>query len=132
MKKNLTIIGLALLFASCGNNNKSGSSTTTTDTTTSTTKTSSSTSPMATDTAGKALMANSDCMTCHKIDQKVVGPALKDIAQKYTASPAVIDTLANKIIKGGSGNWGSIAMSPHPAVSMDDARSMVKYILSLK
>jgi cytochrome c len=132
MKKTLTIIGLALLFASCGNNNKSGSSTTTTDTTTSTTKTSSSTSPMATDTAGKALMANSDCMTCHKIDQKVVGPALKDIAQKYTASPAVIDTLANKIIKGGSGNWGSIAMSPHPAVSMDDARSMVKYILSLK
>jgi len=132
MKKTLTIIGLALLFASCGNNNKSGSSTTTTDTTTSTTKTSTSTTPMATDTAGKALMANSDCMTCHKIDQKVVGPALKDIAQKYTASPAVIDTLANKVIKGGSGNWGSIAMSPHPAVSIDDARSMVKYILSLK
>lgn len=132
MKKTLTIIGLALLFASCGNNNKSGSSTTTTDTTTSTTKTSTSTTPMAADTAGKALMANSDCMTCHKIDQKVVGPALKDIAQKYTASPAVIDTLANKVIKGGSGNWGSIAMSPHPAVSIDDARSMVKYILSLK
>ena len=132
MKKTLTIIGLALLFASCGNNNKSGSSTTTTDTTTSTTKTSTSTTSMATDTAGKALMANSDCMTCHKIDQKVVGPALKDIAQKYTASPAVIDTLANKVIKGGSGNWGSIAMSPHPAVSIDDARSMVKYILSLK
>jgi len=132
MKKTLTIIGLALLFASCGNNNKSGSSTTTTDTTTSTTKTSTSTTPMAADTAGKALMANSDCMTCHKIDQKVVGPALKDIAQKYTASPAVIDTLANKVIKGGSGNWGTIAMSPHPAVSIDDARSMVKYILSLK
>lgn len=132
MKKTLTIIGLALLFASCGNNNKSGSSTTTTDTTTSTTKTSTSTTPMATDTAGKALMANSDCMTCHKIDQKVVGPAFKDVAKKYTASPAVIDTLANKVIKGGSGNWGSIAMSPHPAVSIDDARSMVKYILSLK
>jgi len=132
MKKTLTIIGLALLFASCGNNNKSGSSTTTTDTTTSTTKTSTSTTPMAADTAGKALMANSDCMTCHKIDQKVVGPAFKDVAKKYTASPAVIDTLANKVIKGGSGNWGSIAMSPHPAVSIDDARSMVKYILSLK
>jgi len=61
-----------------------------------------------------------------------VGPAYQDVANKYTASPAVIDTLANKVIKGGSGHWGDVPMSPHPALAMDDAREMVKYILSLK
>lgn len=82
--------------------------------------------------AGAQLIAKSDCQTCHKEQEKLVGPAFVDVAKKYTSSDAVVDTLANKIIKGGSGNWGTVPMAPHAAISMDDARSMVKYILSLK
>ncbi len=77
-------------------------------------------------------MAASDCFTCHKIDSKVIGPAYNDVAAKYPATEANIDTLANKIIKGGSGVWGTTPMSGHPAVSVEDAKTMVKYILSLK
>lgn len=81
---------------------------------------------------GEKLMAASDCQTCHKVEMKVVGPALKDIAAKYPNTPENVNKLADKIIKGGSGNWGEIAMLPHPNVSKDDAKEMVGYILSLK
>jgi len=133
MKKSFIIFGLALAISACGNNKSSNNSGT--DTTVSTTTSSSSTqntSVAVKDTLGEALIQKNDCLTCHKLDQKIIGPAYIDVANKYTASPAVIDTLANKIIKGGSGNWGNIAMSPHPNLSMTDAQDMVKYILSLK
>jgi cytochrome c len=133
MKKTLTIIGLALIIASCGNNSKPGatdSSTTSSDSSSS--KTVSTTTSLPTDTAGAGLIAKNDCQTCHKVNEKLVGPAFADIAKKYTVSAAVIDTLADKIIKGGSGNWGQVPMSPHPALAMGDAQEMVKYILSLK
>jgi len=81
---------------------------------------------------GAKLMTASDCNTCHKIDTKVIGPAFKDVAAKYPATEANIDTLANKVIHGGKGNWGDIQMAAHPALSMDDAKTIVKYILSLK
>jgi len=133
MKRSLIIFGLALAISACGNN-KSGNSSGTDSTVTTTTTTSSTqnTSVAVKDTLGAALIQKNDCLTCHKLDQKVIGPAYVDVANKYTASPAVIDTLANKVIKGGSGNWGNIAMSAHPDLSMTDAREMVKYILSLK
>jgi len=133
MKKSFIIFGLALAISACGNNKSSNNSGT--DTTVSTTTSSSSTqntSVAVKDTLGEALIQKNDCLTCHKLDQKIIGPAYIDVANKYTASPAVIDTLANKIIKGGSGNWGNIAMSPHPNLSITDAQDMVKYILSLK
>jgi cytochrome c len=128
MKKPLILFAVVLLFSACGGK-KSGS---TTDSTTTTTSTSTESSTAVKDTVGEALIAKNDCLTCHKIDQKIVGPAYTDVANKYTASDAVVDTLANKVIKGGSGNWGTVAMTPHPALSMDDAKHMVKYILSLK
>lgn len=124
MKKSLLIFGLALALVACNSNKPANSSDSTTTTTTSTTS--------VTDTAGMALIAKNDCLTCHKIDQKIIGPAYIDVANKYTSSPAVIDTLAMKVIKGGSGNWGTAAMLPHPNLSMGDAREMVQYILSLK
>ena len=133
MKKSFIIFGLALAISACGNNKQSnGSSTDTTVTTTTTTSSSQSTSVAVKDTLGAALIQKNDCLTCHKLDQKIIGPAYTDVANKYTESPAVIDTLANKIIKRGSGNWGNIAMSPHPNLSVTDAQEMVKYILSLK
>ena len=81
---------------------------------------------------GLDMIAALDCTTCHKIEEKNIGPAYRDVANKYEASDATIETLANKVIKGGSGNWGTVPMTPHPAVSLDSAKEMVRYILSLK
>ena len=80
---------------------------------------------------GETLMAQNDCKTCHKEEMKVVGPALKDIAGKYPNTPENVEKLADKVIKGGSGNWGEVAMLPHPNLNKDDAKEMVSYILSL-
>jgi cytochrome c len=82
------------------------------------------------DNKGEALMANSDCNTCHNAQTKVIGPAFVDVAKKYKDSD--IDMLAQKVIKGGSGNWGTVPMSPHPDLSEADAKEMVKYVLSVK
>ena len=81
---------------------------------------------------GQALISKSDCLACHKVDVKVLGPSYKDVANKYPNNAATVNQLVDKIKKGGSGVWGAIPMSPHPALSDDDARAMVKYILSLK
>lgn len=81
---------------------------------------------------GEQLIAQSDCLTCHKVDQKLVGPAYADVAKKYEANDKNIEYLADKVIKGGAGVWGQVPMTPHPAVSKDDAKEMVKYVLSLR
>lgn len=81
---------------------------------------------------GLEMIGALDCTTCHKIEEKNIGPAYRDVANKYEATEANIETLANKVIKGGSGNWGTVPMTPHPAVSLDSAKEMVRYILSLK
>jgi cytochrome c len=76
------------------------------------------------------LIAGSDCLTCHKVRDKLIGPSYEEIAKKYTSKD--IDTLTSKIIKGGSGNFGSVPMTAHPSISKEDAKEMVKYILSIK
>jgi cytochrome c len=77
-------------------------------------------------------IASSDCLTCHKVDEKVTGPAYREVAQKYEATDANIEMLAQKVIKGGSGVWGAAVMTPHDTLSVDKAKVMVKYILALK
>lgn len=81
---------------------------------------------------GAELIKGSDCLGCHKEDVKLVGPAYIAVAEKYPDTEANIAMLANRVIKGGSGHWGEIPMSPHPNLSETDAREMTKYILSLK
>ncbi len=81
---------------------------------------------------GKVLIEASDCLTCHKVDSKVIGPAYQDVAKKYEKNEANIKMLAQKIINGGQGNWGEIQMQPHKDISEEDASAMVEYILSLK
>ena len=81
---------------------------------------------------GLALVGKSDCFTCHKINEQAVGPAYQAVADKYEKTDAVIDTLSNKVIKGGAGRWGAVPMTPHPQLSKEDAVAMVKYVLSLK
>ena len=79
---------------------------------------------------GKTLIAGADCLTCHKEDAKLVGPSYQDVAAKYTE--ADIDKLADKIINGGSGVWGEIPISAHAGMDKENAKKMVKYILTLK
>lgn len=79
---------------------------------------------------GLKLIEGADCLSCHKIDAKLVGPSYQDVASKYT--DADIDHLATKIIEGGKGIWGDIPMTAHAGMSKENAQKMVKYILSLK
>jgi cytochrome c len=81
---------------------------------------------------GIELIAASDCLTCHQPDTKIVGPAYRDVANKYNADEQTKTQLAQKVIKGGAGVWGQVAMPPHPQISEADAKTMVGYILSLK
>ncbi|MGB4399899.1 MAG: c-type cytochrome [Daejeonella sp.] len=81
---------------------------------------------------GEALISKSDCLACHKVDAKLLGPSYKEVAAKYANNASTVSQLANKIKSGGSGVWGAVPMSPHPALSDDDAKAMVRYILSLK
>ncbi len=82
--------------------------------------------------AGKALLSKSDCLTCHKVDGPLVGPAYNLVAKKYPANEANYEQLTKKVIAGGSGNWGAIAMTPHPTLPPADVKKMVEYILSIK
>lgn len=78
-----------------------------------------------------AIMAKSDCNTCHNKDVKTVGPAYIDIAKRYDNTSTVTDELINKVIKGGAGKWGDVPMTPHPDLDKQDAKVMVSYILGL-
>ncbi len=82
--------------------------------------------------AGLALIGKSDCLTCHKTTEKVVGPAYVEVAKKYAGVDTAIAYLSHKIIAGGTGVWGNVPMTPHPQLSQADAEQMVKYILLLK
>jgi cytochrome c len=81
---------------------------------------------------GLSLIAGSDCLTCHEISAKKTGPAYQDVAAKYENTEANVEMLAGKIIKGGAGVWGQVPMTPHDTMPVDDAKVMVRYILSLK
>ena len=82
---------------------------------------------------GLELVSKSNCLTCHKVDEKLTGPPYREVANKYAGMPDTIIThLAKKVIAGGSGVWGEIVMLPHPEIKQPDAEAMVKYILLLK
>jgi cytochrome c len=142
MKKVFIVLAISTIMTACGGNSKTGTSDSTSAVNQTAKATESSTDTNAnktgTETSGPSaapgakLMASLDCNTCHKVDQKVIGPAFQDVAAKYPATEANIDTLANKIIKGGKGNWGDVPMAAHPTLSVSDAQQIVKYILSLK
>ena len=80
---------------------------------------------------GESLVKASDCKTCHHPVNKIIGPAHTDVAKKYEFTKANVEMLAQKIIKGGTGVWGQVPMSPHPDISQADAEKMARYVLSL-
>lgn len=85
-----------------------------------------------------AALANADlakaknCMACHAIANKVVGPAYKDVAAKYAGQKDAEDKLTQKVLKGGSGVWGAVPMPANTQVNETEARTLVKWVLSLK
>jgi cytochrome c551/c552 len=82
--------------------------------------------------AGQALMLKSDCQACHQMDKKSVGPSFKQVSVKYQKDANALSYLAAKIINGGSGIWGPVAMSAHPTISEVDAKKIAQWVLSLE
>ena len=82
--------------------------------------------------ADQALLKKNNCMACHAVDKKLVGPSYKDVANKYRGQSDAADKLAKKIRAGGSGVWGPIPMPSHPQVSEADAKIMANFILNIK
>jgi cytochrome c len=80
---------------------------------------------------GKRLMDLSDCKACHDVVKKSIGPAYRDVAKKYKGQRDIESRLADKIINGGGGVWGEQAMSAHPQIKKEEAKEIVKYIMSL-
>ena len=78
------------------------------------------------------LAQKKNCMACHAIDKKVLGPAYKDVAAKYAGQKDAVDKLAAKVVKGGSGVWGNIPMPANPQVTEAEAKQLVQWVLSLK
>ena len=82
--------------------------------------------------AQQDLAQKKNCLACHAVDKKVVGPAYKDVAAKYAGQKDAVDKLTQKVLKGGSGVWGQIPMPANPQVSEAEAKQLVTWILGLK
>ncbi|HVZ98556.1 MAG TPA: c-type cytochrome [Chitinophagaceae bacterium] len=134
MKRKLAILPLLFILAACGGNSSqsSGSSSTSAADTSASTTAATDLSSNPDYQKGLALASKSNCFTCHKIDEKLIGPAYKDVAKKYAGNDTAVTYLAHKIISGGKGVWGDVVMTPHPELSEADAEQIVKYILLLK
>jgi len=76
-----------------------------------------------------ALAREKKCLSCHEIGFKLVGPAYRDVAEKYRGTPGMAEKLASKIVAGGSGVWGEVAMPPNP-ISAEDAHFLAAWVLS--
>ncbi|GGC76406.1 c-type cytochrome [Undibacterium terreum] len=82
--------------------------------------------------ANLELAKSKNCMACHAVANKVVGPAYKDVAKKYAGDKTAEDKLVQKVMKGGSGVWGAVPMPANPQVTEAEARTLVKWVLSQK
>ncbi|MEK8088555.1 c-type cytochrome [Thermithiobacillus plumbiphilus] len=93
-------------------------------------------SSMSTAESGQAIMQKSDCMSCHAVDRKMVGPAYAWVAYRYKGDSTAVDKLADKIKVGGAGNWndltGGIPMPAHPQLTQGQTKAMAEWILSQK
>jgi len=81
--------------------------------------------------ANEELAGKSNCLACHTVDKKVLGPAFKDIAAKYKDDATAAEMLVDKVKSGGTGNWGQVPMPPNPMLSDEDAKTLVDWVLSL-
>ena len=82
--------------------------------------------------ADQALATAKNCMACHALDKKLVGPSYKDVAAKYASDKTAADKLATKIQKGGAGIWGPVPMPANPQVSEAEAKKLAAWVLTVK
>ena len=82
--------------------------------------------------ADLALATSKNCMACHAVDKKMVGPSYKDVAAKYAGQKDAVDKLATKIIKGGSGVWGPVPMPANAQVAEADAKKLAAWVMTQK
>jgi cytochrome c len=82
--------------------------------------------------ASQDLAQKKNCMACHALDKKLVGPAYKDVAAKYAGQKDAVDKLAQKVIKGGSGVWGQVPMPANAQVNEAEAKQLVQWIMTVK
>jgi cytochrome c len=81
---------------------------------------------------GEALFKKNNCITCHAVDRKIVGPSYNDVAKKFAGQPDAVQTLTDAIKKGHVGTWGVVPMPPHPDMPDSQIQEIVDWILSLK
>jgi cytochrome c len=82
--------------------------------------------------ADQALATAKNCMACHAVDKKLVGPSYKDVAAKYASDKSAVDKLAGKIMKGGSGIWGAVPMPANAQVNEAEAKTLAAWIMGTK
>jgi len=133
-KKLVVVLSSAILMAACGNSGETKPADA--KDTTASTPAAAAPSTAASD-KGLELIGASDCTTCHRLNKEgsgaTIGPAYSEVAAKYApAADTTIDRLVKKVISGGSGVWGAVPMTPHPALKAEDVKTMVTYIMTLK
>lgn len=82
--------------------------------------------------ATEAMARSNNCMACHAIDRKMVGPSFRDISARYAGDNEAVARMATKIQRGGSGSWGAIPMPANPRISDADARALATWSLSFR
>ena len=82
--------------------------------------------------ASEAMAKKYNCLACHSVDKKLVGPAYQDVAAKYKGDAGAEAKLVAKVKNGGTGVWGQIPMPPNSTVPDADVKTLVKWVLSLK
>jgi cytochrome c len=82
--------------------------------------------------ADAELATKKNCMACHAVDKKQVGPSYKDVAAKYAGQKDAVEKLTQKVMKGGAGVWGAIPMPANPQVSAAEAKQLVEWVMSQK
>lgn len=82
--------------------------------------------------ADENLAKNKNCMACHALDKKLVGPSYKEVAAKYGGDKDAVEKLAVKIQKGGTGAWGAVPMPANPQVSDAEAKALAAWVMSVK
>jgi cytochrome c len=82
--------------------------------------------------ADQALATAKNCMACHAMDKKLVGPAYKEVAAKYSGQKDAVDRLALKIMKGGAGVWGPVPMPANAQVNESEAKKLAAWVLTQK
>ncbi len=82
--------------------------------------------------ASAELAQKKNCLACHSVDKKVIGPAYKEVAAKYAGQKDAADKLAQKILKGGAGVWGAVPMPANPQVNDAEAKQLATWVLTTK